>query len=556
MTQECYGRYRILRPLGQGGMASVHLAEDPLLRRLVAIKILRGDLGAQPDWVRRFHDEATAIARLGSPNVVQVHDFGREGQEDYLVLEFVEGISLAELLQQRQGRLEPSAAAAIVCQAADGLRAAHEAGIIHRDIKPDNILIRRDGLVKIADFGIARLMEEVSQTRTGSVFGSPLFMSPEQVEGRNPSGAIDIFALAGVFFRTLTGQHPFEAEHAHAVMWKIVQEPAPLAVDLVPQLDLDLSALVASMHSKDPADRPRAAEVSRLIRHFLSLQGTPDPVGVASSAIPIQVRTAPPLAPAPTQQIQQPSPPQSRPFFRRNRRLLPFVISGIALVFAAFFAGKIWDQLKVDPIPESSKVDPSWALRQAAKQQKEQADSAPESDGPSSHIPAPTPAKRPDTPSERRISPLVLPPVPKPPPVLDASKPPPPPSTLPPRVTARMRDEAPEDVGSLKPRIAIVNRGPGILRWVRLTWKFPLSTGPAPVLDVYYAPQCALRLERSGTLVAECSGLSVGPGQSWPSADGMSLAIHHPDWRPWQGKAALGLSRQMVERPDIQVESR
>lgn len=552
MTQECYGRYRILRPLGQGGMASVHLAEDPLLRRLVAIKILRGDLGAQPDWVRRFHDEATAIARLGSPNVVQVHDFGREGQEDYLVLEFVEGISLAELFQHRGGRLDPIPAAAIACQAADGLRAAHEAGIIHRDIKPDNILLRRDGLVKIADFGIARLMEEVSRTRTGSVFGSPLFMAPEQVEGRNPSGAIDVFALAGVLFRSLTGQHPFEAEHAHAVMWKIVQDPIPLATDIVPQLDLDLSALIGSMHAKDPADRPRAAEVARHLRHFLSLQGTPDPVGAVLGALPESVRSSQPQAPSPTQRIQQPSPPKAVPFFRRHRRLVPVAVSGVALICAAFLAGKIWDQFKVSSIPESSKVDPSRALRQAAKLQTEQTDSAPDTDGPTSHVPAPPPPHRNTIPENHRAAPPVVKPSPSAAPPLTQAPPP----ALPARAFARVRDEAPEDVGSLKPRIAIVNRGPGVLKWARLTWQIPLSPGPAPVLDVYYAPQCAVRLDRSGLLVAECSGLSLGPGQSWPSTDGMSLAIHHPDWRAWHGKSTLGLSRQMVERSDVQIEVR
>ena len=130
-------------------MASVHLAEDPVLRRLVAIKVLRGDLGTQPDWVRRFHDEATAIARLGNPHVVQVFDFGREAAEDCLVMEFVEGVSLSGLLAAKGGRLPPAVAAAIACQAADGLRAAHEAGIIHRDIKPDNLLIRRDGTSEV-----------------------------------------------------------------------------------------------------------------------------------------------------------------------------------------------------------------------------------------------------------------------------------------------------------------------------------------------------------------------------------------------------------------------
>ncbi len=358
MPQERYGRYRILRPLGQGGMAAVHLAEDPVLRRLVAVKVLRGELGTQPDWVRRFRDEATAIARLGNPHVVAVFDFGREAGEDYLVMEFVDGISLSQLLAQKAGRLDPVCAAAIASQVADGLRAAHGAGIIHRDIKPDNILIRKDGQVKITDFGISRILEEVSRTMTGSVFGSPLFMAPEQVEGRNPSGAIDIFALGGVLFRILSGRHPFEAEHAHAVMWRIVQEEAPRVSTTLPEVPAELDDLVASMHQRDPSARPRASEVGRTLKQFLVSRGCGDPVGATFSALPDSVVRAEPILMdlSPEESTTSQSAFAKTSFFHHHPKLVPLAISGSALVLAAFLAGKAWDRMQLESIPEASVV--------------------------------------------------------------------------------------------------------------------------------------------------------------------------------------------------------
>jgi len=499
MPQERYGRYRIVGPLGQGGMASVHLAQDPVLHRVVAVKILRGELGAQPEWVRRFHDEATSIARLGSPNVVAVHDFGREGGEDYLVMEFVEGISLSRFLELKAGRLEPVCAAAIACQVADGLRAAHGAGIIHRDIKPDNILVRRDGQAKIADFGISRLLEEVSRTRTGSVFGSPLFMAPEQVEGRNPSGAIDVFALAGVLYRTLSGRHPFEAEHAHAVMWRIVQEDAPRLSDILPDIPAELDVLVAAMHQRDPSARPRASEAGRQLRQFLGAHGCSDPMEAILADLPQSVVDARPVSVVATPTTRIAVPNFQRPgFLRRHKRFLPLVVSGSALVLATFLAGKAWDRMQLNRIPEASF--------------------------------APGGASSPDSP---------------------------PTSGFP--VQVSMRDESPEDPSSVKPRIALLNRGGSPISWIRMVWPLAFPGGAYPVVDVYYAPKCTAHLEGTGAdgrLVVECADLSLSPGRTWPGPDGMSLSVHLPDWSPWTGKAALGLGRGMQARSDVRTEAR
>jgi serine/threonine-protein kinase len=529
MPQESYGRYRILRPLGQGGMASVHLAEDPVLRRVVAIKILRGELGTQSDWVRRFRDEATAIARLGSPNVVQVHDFGREAGEDYLVMEFVEGISLSQFLSRKAERLDPVAVAAIACQVADGLRTAHGAGIIHRDIKPDNILIRRDGQSKIADFGIARILEEVSRTMTGSVFGSPLFMAPEQVEGKNPSGAIDIFALGGVIFRALCGHHPFEAEHAHAVMWRIVQEEAPRLSSMLPDAPPELDDLVASMHSRDPSARPRASEVSRLLKQFLVSRGCGDPVETVCSALPESVVSAQPVG-IPTAADSAPpmtskgarrvaDRPRTAGFWKRHRQLVPLLVSGAALILAAWLAGMAWDRMQLESIPQAS-----IAARTASE-----------------------PGARNHSPSAATVDSAAG----------DAAAVSP--NGAPSPIQVLVRDEAPEDRVALRPRIALANHGSVRISWIRATWVVGFPSGEMPVLDVYYAPKCEARLEGEGSrgrLVVECSDLDLSPGQSWPGPDGLSLSIHHRDWGPWKGKESLGLQRQMTPRLDLLVQTR
>jgi serine/threonine protein kinase len=558
MPQDRYGRYNILRPLGQGGMAAVYLAEDPVLRRAVAVKVLRGDLGTQPDWVRRFHDEATAIARLGNPHVVQVFDFGREAAEDYLVMEFVEGISLSELLGAKGGRLDVLTAVAIACQAAEGLRAAHEAGIIHRDIKPDNLLIRRDGTVKIADFGIARIMEEVSRTMTGSVFGSPLFMAPEQIEGKNPSGAIDLFALAGVLFRCCTGRHPYEAEHAHAVMWRIVQEDAPRLAESMPGVLPELDTLVAAMHSRDPSGRPRAGEAARLLRQILVHAGVPDPLEAVASKLPDKVREIAPVAVAPAKK-SIPMPPQPRHgFLTKHPRVVPLALSGIALISAAYLAGLAWDRMQLDTIPELSRVDdpalrrdsssspdgsplPQEGASKVVGASRATAPSNAELSGVRVETPVASPSREPARQATESVS------------TTAASS-----ASVASGIDVLVRDEAPEDKGAIKPRIALVNRTNARIDWIRLRWslEFPATN---VVAEAYYAPKCEARIEGQGTtgdLVVTCSDLGLKPGQTWPGPDGMSLAVHTPEWKPWRNKEALGLDRKMRTRSDIRVEAR
>jgi serine/threonine-protein kinase len=173
--------------------------------------------------------------------------------------------------------LDALCTACVGVQAAEGLRAAHEAGVIHRDVKPDNLLLSREGIVKVADFGIARLQDEISRTQTGTALGSPQFMAPEQVEGKALTGKADVFALAGVLHFCLTGRHPFEAEQAHALMWKIVSQDAPSLAEHAPECPEDLAGIVQAMHRRNPEKRPAMDEVVRQLRAWLAEQGILDP---------------------------------------------------------------------------------------------------------------------------------------------------------------------------------------------------------------------------------------------------------------------------------------
>lgn len=277
MPETSFGRYKILGLLGEGGMAQVHLAQDPALARCVALKVIRTGLAMRPDWIRRFHQEATTVARLGNSHVIQVFDLGNQDGCEYLVMEFLDRGSLEKVLSKQGGRLDPLCTACVGVQAAEGLRAAHEAGVIHRDVKPDNLLLSREGIVKVADFGIARLQDEISRTQTGTALGSPQFMAPEQVEAKSLTGKADVFSLAGVLHLCLTGRHPFEAEQAHALMWKIVSQDAPSLLEQDPQCPEDLSEIVQAMHSRNPDKRPAMAEVVRELRAWLAEQGILDP---------------------------------------------------------------------------------------------------------------------------------------------------------------------------------------------------------------------------------------------------------------------------------------
>ena len=197
-------------------MATIYRARDAQLDRDVAVKLLRPEFGQDPDFLARFRDEARAAASLNHPNIVSVFDFGEDADGPYIVMELIDGQDLASILREN-GPLPPRQAARVSAEAAKALQAAHIRGIVHRDVKPSNILVGRDGRIKVADFGIARALNEAQLTLPGTTMGSVHYFSPEQAKGEPATVASDIYALGIVLFETLTGQRPFSGDGAAAV---------------------------------------------------------------------------------------------------------------------------------------------------------------------------------------------------------------------------------------------------------------------------------------------------------------------------------------------------
>ena len=219
-------RYMIVTSLGSGGMADVYLAIDTILNREVAVKVLRGDGGSDPVSLLRFQREASAISKLHHPNVVEVYDIGEYDGKNYIVMEYVRGKTLKQLIRQR-GALVKEEAVAIMKQLVDAVNHAHENNIIHRDIKPQNVLIKDDGTVKITDFGIALAHDAVQLTQTDSVLGSAHYIAPETTRGESATVQIDIYALGIVFYELLTGSVPFTGDNPVQVAMKHMREEIP-----------------------------------------------------------------------------------------------------------------------------------------------------------------------------------------------------------------------------------------------------------------------------------------------------------------------------------------
>ena len=267
------GRYRVLRHLADGGMATVLLAIDTRLDREVALKVMRADLAADEDFVSRFRREARSAARLSHPNVVPVFDQGEDRGQVFLAMEYVEGRTAREVLDA-EGALTPRAALDLMEAVLTGLAAAHEAGYIHRDVKPENILIADRGPVKVADFGLARAV--TSQTTTaddGLLFGTVAYLSPEQVDRGIADARTDVYAAGLVLFELLTGTRAIEGESPIHVAFQHVHAGVPAPSDRVPDLAGELDDLVALATHHDPDERPRDAgvylEALQRIREFL-----------------------------------------------------------------------------------------------------------------------------------------------------------------------------------------------------------------------------------------------------------------------------------------------
>jgi len=325
---ELAGRYSLDRGLGRGGMAAVHLARDTVLDRPVAVKLLTRE--DDPELRARFLREGRLAAGLSHPNVVRVYDTGEDGGRPYIVMEYVEGRSLAELAAGE--RLDPEDVASLGRQACAGLAHAHEAGIVHRDVKPQNLLLRHDGQLKVADFGIARGATGATITEVGTLLGTAGYMAPELVAGEPATPASDLYALGAVLYELLTGRPPREVATLSDLDFA---RPVVPASELVPAAPAALTDAIGRCLDADPGRRPpSAAELA------LELEGTVEPATVSVDA--------------PTR--MQHSPPAHRPSRRVPGRLAWPLLAGVAAaVLAAGAVTALGDgggtPQQVEPVP-------------------------------------------------------------------------------------------------------------------------------------------------------------------------------------------------------------
>ncbi|GAA1989217.1 hypothetical protein GCM10009817_33780 [Terrabacter lapilli] len=259
-------RYLLLERIAVGGMGEVHLATDERLGRRVAVKVLAPVYADSPDFVERFRREALTAAALSHPNIAQVYDYGVDGSSHFIVMEHVEGSDLARLLRER-GRLTPADAVRVAEQVCAALAAAHRAGVVHRDIKPGNVMVRPDGTVKVTDFGIAQALGQASLTETGTVMGTAAYVSPEQARGQASTPASDLYSLGILLFQMLTGAVPFEGPTPVAIAMRHLDEPVPLPSSRVADLPANLDEVVTRATAKSPADRyPDADAMAAALR--------------------------------------------------------------------------------------------------------------------------------------------------------------------------------------------------------------------------------------------------------------------------------------------------
>lgn len=281
-------RYQLNNSLGTGGMAVVYQAHDLMLERSVAIKILRQDYSSDPDFRELFRQEARAAANLSHPNIVTVHDFGLDDGRLFIVMEHVPGTDLKALLKKR-GRININEAISLIVQACAGVGYAHRAGLVHCDIKPQNMLITPDLRLKVVDFGIARALASTHpEEKTEVVWGSPQYFSPEQASGSAPTLASDVYSLGVVFYEMVTGQLPFVADTPEELA-RLHREALPKSPrQLNPSIPPDLEQILLKLLSKEPAARYRTADqMGRVLITFsqqsTSMPAITPPKGIGSS---------------------------------------------------------------------------------------------------------------------------------------------------------------------------------------------------------------------------------------------------------------------------------
>jgi len=322
-------RYRTIEKIGAGGMADVYRAIDEVLGRTVAVKVMHARLASDPEFAARFRQEARAVANLTSPNIVNVYDWGQDAETYYLVMEYVHGCDLKQI--EREGELTSSRVAEIGAQVCSALCVAHGYDVIHRDIKPHNIMVQPDGAVRVMDFGIART-GNTSMTQTSSVLGTPQYISPEQARGAPLTAASDLYSLGVVLYEAATGRLPFDADNAVSVALMHVSEQAAAPNVVNPGIDRELGAVIIKAMEKDPADRYASAdEMGRALRAVAQRPQAAGPVAVpilapepmdeaATTVLRVGARTAvmPPIAETTKLRVNA-SPSRSRIAHARRR---------------------------------------------------------------------------------------------------------------------------------------------------------------------------------------------------------------------------------------------
>ena len=256
--QKINDRYEIIRSIGEGGMANVYLGYDTILDRNVAIKVLRGDLSNDEKFVRRFQREALSASSLAHPNIVEMYDVGEDDGTYYIVMEYVEGKTLKQLLKKR-GTLTLSEAIDIMSQLTDGMAHAHDSYIIHRDLKPQNIMIKDDGQIKITDFGIAMALNATQLTQTNSVMGSVHYLPPEQASGKGCTIKSDIYSMGIIFYELLSGSLPFRGDNAVEIALKHMREPLPSLREDHPEIPQSIENIIRRATAKNPKNRYETA---------------------------------------------------------------------------------------------------------------------------------------------------------------------------------------------------------------------------------------------------------------------------------------------------------
>ena len=247
-------RYQIIKTLGEGGMANVYLAHDTILDRNVAVKVLRGDLASDEKFVRRFQREALSASSLSHPNIVEMYDVGEDNGQYYIVMEYVDGKTLKQILKQR-GKLSITEVIDIMLQLTDGMAHAHDAYIIHRDIKPQNIMILSNGMIKITDFGVATAMNSTQLTQTNSVMGTVHYLPPEQAQGKGSTIRSDIYSMGIMMYELLTGLVPYKGDNAVEIALKHLKEPLPSVRKINANIPQSVENVIIRATAKNPKNR-------------------------------------------------------------------------------------------------------------------------------------------------------------------------------------------------------------------------------------------------------------------------------------------------------------